>query len=740
MANITPEKRLELSGRAVQIRDAVQDGENTQYRVGSLLEEIVEYLGGSGSGPQPTPVELEGILASLNGKDNPSSSEANRILEWDGSKWNYIPTPTGGSGGGITLNQVWDSLAANDGTSNYHQIHPSHLLNVLADYVSNTKLKSTENLYTWWGRRMVEDQTTHKLSVSGDMTGVGSITFTNNVRIVPEDYKTLRIEDATGNSVAHIYATGGVSALGNSSSGGDTPTPGGSELHYLLQFVNSYDSYSSDINPNNIEDGSTLRWNGDNWIIDKTAFDDIAWKNVSGNSGYLKKTVTLGEASYEWAPAGSSTVTLDYLYNIGDVGTDSGYTNTIATGHILQYGNSKWNNVAFGINAGTANSILSSITLGSNTYSLPQANGNAMGIVKAGTGLSASSGTLNHSNSVTAVASVGLYKLKYDAQGHITGTSSITKADITNLGIPGQDTNTTYSAGNGLNPLNGGTEFSVKAASGGGLAVDITGIKIDPNTNKRVLWGNDDKLTNDIGSDITFDYGRGIQAYTTSNNTNAVTLLRLSHNSDNTHELDLGYGSTVSYGVTTQIYGVDVDFFTADVDSNGNVVKNAQNNTVVSHTASFLRGGGLAIGNGVLKWDSVNNALYVQKIDGTAANFYATGGVSALGFSNGTSSIDAMTFGVVDITSSLKFKLGNTNNKATIHTDTGTSLLIDNPYGGIFINDSATYINDAAGDTYFGGDENTDGGNIYICLASQGYEYYRLDVDKLHRDGYLTLD
>ena len=58
---------------------------------------------------------------------------------------------------------------------------------------------------------------------------------------------------------------------------------------------------------------------------------------------------------------------------------------------------------------------------------------------------------------------------------------------------------------------------------------------------------------------------------------------------------------------------------------------------------------GVRIGNAVLKWDSTNNALYLQKTDGTAVNLYATGGVSALGMSAGTSAVDAMTFNYVTI-------------------------------------------------------------------------------------------
>ena len=86
----------------------------------------------------------------------------------------------------------------------------------------------------------------------------------------------------------------------------------------------------------------------------------------------------------------------------------------------------------------------------------------------AGTGLSLSGTTFNHSNSVTAVTTAGLYKVKYDAQGHITGTTAVAKSDITGLGIPGSDTNTTYTFASGTTQgafsvtPSGGTAQSVK--------------------------------------------------------------------------------------------------------------------------------------------------------------------------------------------------------------------------------------------------------------------------------------
>lgn len=49
----------------------------------------------------------------------------------------------------------------------------------------------------------------------------------------------------------------------------------------------------------------------------------------------------------------------------------------------------------------------------------------------------------------------------------------------------------------------------------------------------------------------------------------------------------------------------------------------------------FVCPNGIRLGNGILKWDSTHDAFYIEKFDGTAANFYATGGVSALGYSGG---------------------------------------------------------------------------------------------------------
>jgi hypothetical protein len=63
---------------------------------------------------------------------------------------------------------------------------------------------------------------------------------------------------------------------------------------------------------------------------------------------------------------------------------------------------------------------------------------------------------------------------------------------------------------------------------------------------------------------------------------------------------------------------------------------------------------GLRIGDGLITWDSSNNALKIQKADGSAANIYALGGVTALGFSAGGTGLDSATITTL-LTSRINF-------------------------------------------------------------------------------------
>lgn len=68
--------------------------------------------------------------------------------------------------------------------------------------------------------------------------------------------------------------------------------------------------------------------------------------------------------------------------------------------------------------------------------------------------------------SYTAKSS-GLYKVTVDSSGHVSAATAVTKSDITALGIPAQDTNTTYNVFGGASSSSGGSAGLVPAPSAG---------------------------------------------------------------------------------------------------------------------------------------------------------------------------------------------------------------------------------------------------------------------------------
>lgn len=69
-----------------------------------------------------------------------------------------------------------------------------------------------------------------------------------------------------------------------------------------------------------------------------------------------------------------------------------------------------------------------------------------------GGGNLAESRTISHAVPAGAAAKTsGLYKIATDKFGHVTSTAAVTKTDITALGIPATDTNTTYTFAGGTN-------------------------------------------------------------------------------------------------------------------------------------------------------------------------------------------------------------------------------------------------------------------------------------------------
>lgn len=129
-----------------------------------------------------------------------------------------------------------------------------------------------------------------------------------------------------------------------------------------------------------------------------------------------------------------------------------------------------------------------------------------------------------------ASKSTGLYKFSTDSTSHISGVTAVTKSDITALGIPSSDTNTTYSFSSG----NGG--FTVISSGGSSQTVSIgkpsTAGTADKVANTLTFTGYQSKSYNGSAavsvaipskvSDLTNDSGY-ITSYTDTKNTTGST-------------------------------------------------------------------------------------------------------------------------------------------------------------------------------------------------------------------------
>ena len=129
---------------------------------------------------------------------------------------------------------------------------------------------------------------------------------------------------------------------------------------------------------------------------------------------------------------------------------------------------------------------------------------------------------------------------------------------------------------------------------------------------------------------------------------------------------------------------------------------------------------GLRIGNGIIKWDSTNSCLMIQKYDGTACDIYATGGVSALGLSSGNSSVDSMVFAYVTVNERLS--IGN-NGSITIQNG---GIKLSSPQA-IRINNDNIYADPTGG---FHANKIYLTSNTYIFGENNGLKFWNGSEEK----------
>lgn len=375
---------------------------------------------------------------------------------------------------------------------------------------------------------------------------------------------------------------------------------------------------------------------------------------VSFSAGYglpLTADVNKGVTAYGWgnhANAGYLT-SVDFSDLTSHPTTIAGYGITdakIASGTITLGSNTitPWttNNhpstlAGYGIN----NAYISngSIVLGTNTIT-PWTNSNHPSTL-AGYGITDAMliKSLATTDNIDTLYDAGSYRLSVTAQG--TWPTGVTANygemlvvhgggdTVAQMFFPYGDTQAYLRVGNPMNTNNGSWKGWKRLVTPDMNVASATKLETS-----RTLWGQSFNGTANVSGHMTGVGNITMSGYLfMDNNTslqmkdsNGVQTILLTLNTGNTFAL--GYGPRIA-GYQTDIQGENINFA---VGQNSRI--NAMN--ISNAGRVYIQQGtqGLRIGDGLITWDSANNALKIERISGdsfVAGNLYATGGVSALG-------------------------------------------------------------------------------------------------------------
>lgn len=175
-----------------------------------------------------------------------------------------------------------------------------------------------------------------------------------------------------------------------------------------------------------------------------------------------------------------------------------------------------------------------------------------------------------------------------------------------------------------------------------GSTIHIGSSSITPLTSHQTVngtfWGNSWTNGNSLSGTIYMDNNSSIQVKDSGGTYRNI----FTFNTYN--DFSLGYGPRKA-GYNTQLQGYSIVLRVNDTEYGIDAM--SISNTGRVHITQPTQG--LRIGDGLLTWDSTNNALKITKYDDSAANIYALGSVSALGFQSGGISPNSATFGSIDV-------------------------------------------------------------------------------------------
>lgn len=520
-----------------------------------------------------------------------------------GSSYSY-----GGGGGGESPS--FDGFVSNEYyNQNFELLYKQEV--TAGGTTTTTFMTAAPNIIVPVGT--VTDETTQTTTVTSLVGPVAknAIVLGNIMMVYDQTNNAIKVVNRDGSTAANFYATGGVSALGYNPGGGGG---GGADLNALLDSINS--SSIGDIAPTASEVGKCLVYNGNNqW----------AWATPGGGGG-LTYGLSWSYGSVSGAQGGSY-----------DGSASKSFTIPNDTSHLL-------NGAGFITSAALSGYLhigSDGVVEGGQYYDF-HVQGTTADFA---TRLQAS-GTYN--NTLTFPSEDGVIATRnwVNQQGFLT--SETYRGTVTSVG---------------LSMPSGFSVSGSPVTSSGTLSVGIATGYFIPTTTQRETWNGKQDAISDL-STIRSNAANGQAAYT---KINAATWWGRGLDANNQVKGGLQYVEYIEFNNTSGAgHGGHLDFhFNGSSDdytsriiessigklsvnsvymSNGNAVI-GESTTDTSHY--------LQIGGGRIYWDNQSKSLYVVQSDGsTAANFYATGGVSALGISTGGSpSVSALTVGTLNVTS-----------------------------------------------------------------------------------------
>lgn len=427
----------------------------------------------------------------------------------------------------------------------------------------------------------------------------------------------------------NIYATGGITALGVG-----TTTGGGSSasLGTLLTKLNSDNPFPTD-------NGQVLTYDGSNFI----------WKipTGSGGSGSIQVAQTP-----EYSGESESWVSATKLRFIGITGTKP----TITT-------NSNKGCVDVGIPTGSGSGSSSRI----NKIKLFNSAGESFETVSLGT--ADTIGFMAGNNvSLEAVVKEFTNVIKISATGGSGGSSTGGSVDLSSY-LTKTEASTTYAAKSHTHSAASITDFesAVKVVKVNNAA---KADKANELNSAVTLWGNNFYGSNNIGTSSTYadlQYVKNIYA-------GNVFDIKAGNNSllkvDRTPNIYIGFDYKDNANASILLFGNKTKIYTNGQNYHFDFVRNVFDvNSNQIHFGSETNGGRIS-------WDETNNAF---KIEG---NVYATGGITALGVSNNSTTSNNVDFTFRSVTSKRNIIYADNDSPFKIYPKNNTDNSLTFNYNG----------------------------------------------------------